>query len=442
MTNRSIPPVQKSEVQFDTETVVPPKKWVIFGAVIVILAISFGVFQLLSAMRQAPPQKQAKPVAPLVEVVPLSPMQVHFSIPSQGTVVAKTRTVLVAQVSGTIRDISPKLENGGFFRKGEWMATIDPRDYEIAVHEAQARLDAELARLQEAQAQAEQAREEWKLTGRPLDKAPPLALKLPQVAQAEASVAIARAGLERAQRNLEKTKIVAPYDAFVESVNVDLGQFVSPGAQLATIFSVDAVEVRLPVLEQDVPFLRPISEDAPVSVTLTADNGREVRTWQAVLVRREAKIDERNRVLYVIARLDDPFGLYGAKREAPLRPGLFVQAEIQGIDAEGIIRIPRLAIHGSDQILVVDGDNKLRTRTLAPIRGDREYVYVKSGIESGDRLVTTPLESWVDGMTVRIAEAKPSGHGDAKHSASEEGKAASSEPVDKAVVAEEVDNAR
>ncbi len=110
-------------------------------------------------------------------------------------------------------------------------------------------------------------------------------------------------------------------------------------------------------------------------------------------------VDEKSRVTYVVARIEDPYRLHADGIELPM--GTFVSAKIEGTVAENIVRVPRAVVRGSDQLVFVDDDNRIRIRSVRIARSDADYVYVRGGAKAGDRVVTTKLASPINGMTVR-----------------------------------------
>jgi hypothetical protein len=197
----------------------------------------------------------------------------------------------------------------------------------------------------------------------------------------------------------------------VLSKGTDLGQFVNPGTQLGVTFATDIAEVRLPLTDQDLAFVdlprganlnSPIG-DASATVTLTATQKGKLEQWDAHLVRSEGVVDDRSRVTYVVAQLDDPYQLHGDGLSLPI--GTFVAADIIGSNAFDVIRIPRISLRGADQVLVVDDENKIDIRTVAVVRSDQKYAYVNDGVFAGERIVTTAIEAPTNGMSVRTAES-------------------------------------
>ena len=351
------------------------------------------VFAMLG-MRQEPPKKERNDFDPLVAVTELVPMTANFEVRSQGTVRPLTETVLGAEVSGTITSISPKFVPGGVFRANEVLMRIDPTNYSVAVDQA-------VALVTQRQIEYDGAKK-LKSKGYRAES---------EYASAAAALASAKAELVRANRNLERTSIRLPYAGIVRSKETDLGQFVSPGTRLGVVFATDYAEVRLPLTDLDLAFVdlpnasqtmaSGRADDGP-TVTLTAIQKGRMESWQAKIVRTEGVIDEKSRVTYAVARVVDPYGLNGNANVLPV--GTFVAATIQGSAAENVIRVPRGAVRGSDELVFVGEDNKIEIRNVEIIRSDSEYSYIRSGASEGERIIVSALEAPINGMSVRTEE--------------------------------------
>ncbi|HKK51339.1 MAG TPA: efflux RND transporter periplasmic adaptor subunit, partial [Myxococcota bacterium] len=231
---------------------------------------------------------------------------------------------------------------------------------------------------------------------------------------AEASLREARARLERAERDLARTRIVAPYRGRVRSEQVDIGQFVTRGAPIATLYGVEFAEVRLPLPDRelaflDVPLLPEIArrdedtEPIGAPVELRAEFAGARHRWQGHLVRTEGELDPRSRMVQLVVRVPDPFGLDEA-RSAPLAVGLFVEAEIAGQLLEEAIVLPREALRPGGRVYVVGEDGRLRFRVVDLLRVERDEIVVGGGLTEGERVCTSPLQGALDGMRVRVIE--------------------------------------
>ena len=139
------------------------------------------------------------------------------------------------------------------------------------------------------------------------------------------------------------------------------------------------------------------------AVTLSAIQKGVPTQWDARIVRTEGVVDAKSRVTYAVARVEDPYGLHSDRPQLPM--GTFVSATIDGIVADGIIRIPRSVIRGSDQVVFVDDEDRIQVRTVDIARADADFVYVHGGASPGERIVLTSLESPINGMTVRTTES-------------------------------------
>jgi len=270
--------------------------------------------------------------AVLVDAFPAEVKTIRLSVFSQGSVRPRTETTVVAEVSGKIVTVSQNFVAGGFFRKGEMLLQIDPSDYQAALKKAQANLASRKAQYADQKARSEQALKDWTNLGRKGEPSD-LVLRKPQLAEARANVQAAEAELQKADRDLERTRIKVPYDGLVRTKQADIGQFVAPGTPLGVTFAIDSAEIRLPLSAMDVAFLDlPSATDPSASplprVRLTAEAAGQSDEWQAEIIRTEGVIDERSRVTYAVAQVIDPYGVLGISEQGILRIGTFVLAEI------------------------------------------------------------------------------------------------------------------
>lgn len=338
-----------------------------------------------------------------VRVMTVKKQPVQMIIHSQGTVQAKTESEIVAQVSGVITSVSPAFVAGGFFKKGDILVSLDSRDYEYRLTQAKHQVtQAELALKMEEQ-QAEIAVEEWRSMNQ---GAPPaLVSRQPQMADAKAALESARASLAQASLDLERTQVTAPFDGRVRAKNVDIGRYVTPGMSLATIYSTDIAEVRLPLPDQNLAYLgMPLdgrqSAQKNVPVILTAEFAGGLHKWQGRLTRFEGEVDPRSRMIHAVAQVDHPYSL---KNESPLTMGLFVKAQIIGKKVDDLIVLPRVALREPKQVLVVDNQSRLHLQPVTVYRSKKDSIYVSAGLKDGDMVCLSQPKAFVDGMSVAPA---------------------------------------
>lgn len=386
---------------------------------VVVLGAGIGISQLIIASKPEASRKTPEPVIPTVETRIAEPESVTLSVTAQGTVRARTQSTLAAELAGRIQSVAPNFRSGGFFEAGELLVEIDDADYLAALRQAEASYaQADLALSQE-EAQARQAREDWARLGS--GEATPLTLREPQLQKARADLASAKAAIERARRDLDRTRVRAPYQGRVIEQNVDIGQYATPGMALARIHATDVAEIRLPIslreaAKLDLPMAYDNSQRQPSpEVTLHFTFGKESHEWAGRIVRTEAAIDQQTRFLTVVAEVDAPYSYSEAHpQRPPLKLGLFVTAEISGKTLHDVYRIPRYAIHGDNEIWVSPEGKQLERREVPIIAQDADYAYLRRGIAAGEQIILTPLEFVTQGMPIKVAEADPSEVADAQ----------------------------
>lgn len=339
-----------------------------------------------------------------VEIMTARSADITFTIASQGTVTPRTETTIVSEVSGKVISVSEKLVAGGYFNQGEVLLTIDSADYQVAVEQARANLLTAQAQLSLEAAQAEQAGKQWDLSGRSRESAPLLALRTPFLLEAEARVLSAESDLQRAERQLARTTIRAPYDALVREKSADIGQYISMGSQIASIFATDYAEIRLPLSDSDLAWLalpRPGqlagAEASPV-VLHAVVAGRQ-QHWQGSIVRTEGVVDSNSRMHFAVARIADPYALRKPDK-AVLSAGTFVNARLSGIRVSNIFSLPHKALYNGNEVLLMDAEQRLRRRQVNVVRADADWVYIDQGLSDNEQVIISPVQIALEGMRV------------------------------------------
>lgn len=366
---------------------------------IIVIVSGAAIATALVMLKKPPEEKPPVDNTPLVSVQAIQYEPMKFTVSSYGVVNAKYHTELVAQVTGEITYVSETFVKGGFIKKGHVLAKIDPSDYESALLDAQAELASAKSSLVLEKATAEVAEREWaEITdSKPSD----LSLRKPQLAQEIAKLKSAEAGLQRAQRNLERTIIKAPYDSLIGSRNIGLGTFVSNGSSIGLVYNTDKAEVRLPLADKEMQYLDRKGTNA--AVTLIGNFAGEKQEWKGKIVRSEGVIDSKSRMTYLVAEVNDPYGLKGEHKE--LRYGTYVTAHIGGTNAGNVAVIPRhLIVNGL--VAVMDNEKKLRYLPVNIIRQDGSNVIISSGLDDGMNIITSALDYPIEGMSVALPADK------------------------------------
>lgn len=316
-----------------------------------------------------------------------------------GEVRPRVQIDVISEVAGRIIAVSPRFAEGGSIPAGEPLITIEQRDYNVAVSEARARVAARQLEVAQALADADVAKKQLANEENPSD----LALKLPQIAQARAALEAAEIGLERAQSDLERTQITLPFDARITQTSVDEGQYLGLGRTIASVFSTDIAEVRLPFTDADIAALGiPIGyEAAPgdgLQVRLTADVAGLKRQWQGKLVRLDAALDPRTRTTFGTAEVRNPFA--GVDDAMPMAPGLFVSAAIEGRSLSDVLAIPAAGLRAGGRVFIMNNEDLLEVRSVRVAHATNEIAYLSSGVSEGDRVIISPIRNPVPGMAL------------------------------------------
>lgn len=373
------------------------------------LAIIVGAVLLSSIMfklKPAPAVLESPEISVAVKTLVLEKTATQLTIKSQGTVLPRTRSALISEVSGAVLEVSPQFVVGGVFQAGDLLMQLDPTDYQVALQRAQARLISMNAQLSFERARSAQAEKEWAMTGRPATEAPLLALRKPYLAEAQANVLQAEAEVKQAQQKLDKTSIRAPYAGMVAEKSADIGQFVTLGSKLGEIFAIDYAEVRLPMTKRDISkmdFAVMAGGQSRPAVTLRASVGGAEMEWNALLVRSEGVVDQRNRAQYLVAQIVDPYNIQQRSDKPPLLMGSFVRASIAGKKLDKIFAVPRHALLEGDNVAVVDADNRLRLKKVEKVFGDDQFYYITNGLEEGVEIIVSAVGIAIDGMRVKPA---------------------------------------
>ena len=370
------------------------------GALLV-LAAGIALAVMIVAAGPELQQSAAAPKVPVVYAEPALPRWVQMTVDAHGEVLPKTESNLVSEVAGRVVAVAPGMVTGGFFAKGDVLVEVERVDYDVVLEQSRAHLASARSELENAgkdHRRAEELAQTQSVSESLRDDA------LNRLTIARASLRAAEASLARAERDLARTRLTAPYDGRVRTERVDVGQFVNRGEAIATLYSIDYAEVRLPVRDVDLAFL-PLSlarteDDTPMPrVILRAEFAGAEHAWEAHVVRTEGELDPRTRMVNVIAEVPTPYEPPG--NAPPLTVGLFVEAEIFGVWVENVIVVPRTALQDGDRVYVVAEDGRLSFRSIDVLRMTGGSAYIRGGVESGELICLSTLANAIDGQRVR-----------------------------------------
>lgn len=386
------------------------KRLIRIGAPLGILMLAVAAYAVMQQSVVKPDIRTPEPSLPTAPYIEAQAQTITLTVHSQGTVQPCIQTTLTAEVSGTIRRAAPAFHTGEMFEAGALLLEIDPRDYEEMVIQAEAALAGAQLNLATEKARAAQAAQDWKALSSDTPSA--LALRRPQLKQAQAAVRAAQADLNRARRDLSKTRICAPYAMMVNSKLVDAGQYVTSGTPLAQIFSIQAAEIRLPVTAEELTQLglsirrsdRSDVQSMP-PVRFNAAIGDRTVSWHGRVVRTEGLFDPKTRVIHVVARVEDPYGFLKPRHASPLAMGMFVEAQIRGTTIRDRIVLPSSTLVEGRSVWVIHEDETLQLRNVGLAHVSAGQVVVERGVLPGERIFLNPVDVVTDGMRVKAVPA-------------------------------------
>ena len=368
---------------------------------ITIVVLCLGLLLIASlAMLKSKPQREPRTSKPplSVDFISALPAPLAVTILSQGTVAPKREIDLVSQVAGRVVSVAGQYANGGFFNADETLLQVEPEDYEFSVTRAKAQEQVALEK-----GRSRQAKREWRELG---DKtANALFLRQPQLNSAQASLESAQADLKKALLDLSRTAISAPFPGRIRQIFADLGQYVSPGARIAKVYSTNIVEVRLPLSDRQAALIQlPTNYQNSQtgnypSVTLRSSVGELSYEWQGKIVRTDASIDIESRMTYAVAEVKNPFKADLSLDRPPLNIGLFVQAEISGKTITDAVTLPKDAVYKGNQILVLNQADQINYQKISVIQTSKDSV-TAVGITRGTRIVSSRIPLAIAGMKV------------------------------------------
>jgi len=388
---------------------------VLLQLVIVIAVLGGGIFMAKHLMQTGPEAKPRKfvPSPHLVDVETVHYQPFHLSVQSMGTVVPATEIDLTAGVGGEILEAAGNFVPGGYFAKGEMMLQIDPTDFTLNIRQLESDV-----RIAENELTAEMgnqriAAKEFALLGQQVsEEERQLMLRAPQLATKKANLQTTEARLAQARRDLDRTRITAPFNAVIRSQAVHAGARVTATTPLATITGTDEFYLRLLVPVSDLKWIVFPEDHGTATVSTvkifinnTNDTGA-VRT--GTLFRLAPDLEEQGRMAVIYATIPDPLCLLPENKDKPkLLLGSYVRTVIEGTELSSVVPIARSHLRDHNTVWIMSKDSKLEIRPVDIVAKTPDTVLIKAGVTEGEKLITSNLSSPVDGTLVKLMGSGP-----------------------------------
>ncbi len=439
-----------------------PKKHVMIriGICLLILVSGWVGMNGLASLKEPPAEAKTEERPIKVKTTTAQPRDYPVVISGYGEARALTVVTVAPEVSGRVVYTHPDLKAGQIIPSGDIMFRVDPSDYEAGLQEARAgvtqwqatvaRLKKQYAidsqRLKTLERSAQLAKTEFERIKRlfeadrvgtrsgidqaeraynsALDQADQISQAVSlyplQIREAESSLASSRARLSVAETNLSRCEIAAPFNARIQSVTVETGQFVSPGQNVLTLVDDTILEIQVSLDSRDARHwlqFEPASNRqptawfgslAPVECTIRWTEDKTGTGWTGML-NRVVRFDQQTRTLTVAVRINAQSAMGDGRRSLPLVEGMFCTVDIPGRTMRGVYRLPRQAVTFENKAYLVDADNRLKTVDVRVERIEGEYVYVGQGINPGDTVILTRLIDPLENALLEAAEATANG---------------------------------
>lgn len=342
----------------------------------------------------------------LIEIDILKSTDEKILIHGMGTVRPSIQIPLQARVTGEILEVNPKFIPGGLFKKGEALLKIDPSDFELTLEQAKSDYVQAKANVQLELANQSIAKSEYQLLAETIEVEDlALVLREPQLTIAKAQLQSAESRMKRAQLDLDRTVIKAPFNGAIIERSVELGAQLSAGNNFGTFAGTDQywVETNIPV--EHLKWLIFNSKNKKGSKVLLRQSlaTDERNAIQGNVSHTAMNIEEGGRLLTVYITIELPIE-QDNKNTTQLFLNSFVRLEITGKEITGSFKIPREYIRNGNNVWIMNDKNELQIKTLGIAYRGKEHIYAISGLKDGERIITSNITTPVPGMSLRAQD--------------------------------------
>jgi RND family efflux transporter MFP subunit len=379
-------------------------KWALsIGVIVAAIALAF----VLVATKEEPPRAEKTLEGTLVEVIQISTSTHDVDLHAKGTVVPAKEIVLQSELGGRVIWQSPELVAGGRFKSDQPILRIDPRDYQLAVEAFRSQVNRAKLDLAIEARRGEVAKREWNSFGEMdvSDEQRALAQREPQLEATRLALKAAQSSLKKAQLDLTRTTLRAPFNAMVVSEDVDAGQLIGPQTPVARLVGTDEYHVQVSVPVASLRTARVRDADAPGSeVRIFQRVGQETIERPGEVIRQLPDLDPGGAMARLLVNIENPLGQRG---DLPLLLGSFVDVAIGAQPIADAIRLPRVALRNGRNVYVMNDENLLEIREVQIAWTEPDAVLITGGLEPNERVVTSRIATPVPNMLLRTAKPAP-----------------------------------
>lgn len=401
---------------------------------VLVLAVAVAGFVYLRATK---PETAAKPPQEriwTVATVPAVPEDVAPEIKVFGQIYAGRQVELRPLVEGRVVETGPGFVEGGVVAKGDLVIVIDPFDFENLLQERKAQRDEARAKLAEIEAEraaalrlvkrdseqvelrrrdverrerlaargvsSEKALDDARLAlsearQRLIERQRNIAQSASRIAQQRAVIARLEVQVRQAARDLEQTRLVAPYDGFLTDVSTEIGKRVGRSDRVARLIDANRLEVRFSLSNENFGRLLAAGHWRGRKIRAVWTAGDVVHEFSATIDRIQGEVDAAKGGVDLFARID------GAGPATPLRPGAFVEVWFKEKRYTKLVRIPESALHPGSRIFLAH-NGRLKAQEVQVLARSGNDVFIRGTFDPDAEVVVTKFPEMTSGMKIRV----------------------------------------
>lgn len=399
---------QAPEIDTSQKGLIP----ILLQILLIIIVLGCGIALAGYYLKTGPKAKPRKrvPTPPLVQVKPVSFQDHQLTLEGMGTIYAAKEVNLIPGVNGEIVNINKKMVPGGSLVRGDILFNIDPIDYKLAALELQNEVDIASHELALEMGNQLIAQKEFEILGQTVSASEKtLILREPQLKIKQAILKNKQAKLAKAELNLSRTAVTAPFNSVIISTSVNLGSRVNQSTSVAKLAGTDEFWVKILLPVEQLKWITLPADDqpegSPVRIYLDYGLGSPFRTGK--ISKLAPNLEDQGKLAIVYATVHDPLSLQPENQNKPkLLLGSFVRAEIAGITFKKVLTIERNHLRENNSIWIMDENDKLDIRPVDIIAKNRDQILVSNSINAGEKLITSALSAPVQGAELTLFSQK------------------------------------
>lgn len=376
----------------------------------IFISVTGGLSAYWLSNQPRAPKVIRKAVIPQVITLTINVIDHPTTIFAMGNVVPSQSVNLTSRISGMVTEIGENFIEGGLLKKGEKIVQLDPTDFRLIIQQKQSDLAQAEFNLKLEQGQQAIAQREFQLLGGQLsEQETELVLRKPHLKAAASKVRAAKASLQQARLDLQRTLTVAPFDSIILTRNANIGSWISTfstGTPLAKLVGIKSfwIDASLPMDKLKWLSIPGISEEPASAVRISYDSAWGKGVYRTGSVKRlKAEVEASGRMAKLIIEVDDPLSQKVANKNAPtLVLGTFVRVAITGSTLRNVIPIPESALHDGRYLWLVDQEQVLIIKEVQPVWAEQGTIYLsKQQLPENAQVITSNLSTPVAGMQIQ-----------------------------------------